>query len=62
MLSWEDGVGDDIWLTERKQAPAFLVARGRDQQVAGCGGVEGVLQRRVDCLVDHLQSCYGLVC
>ena len=50
MLSWEDGVGDDIWLTGRKQAPAFLA------NIATLPDVP-----RVNNLVTHLHQRNALV-
>ncbi|PNS17546.1 hypothetical protein CAC42_8089 [Sphaceloma murrayae] len=44
MLSWEDGVGDDIWLAKHRREPAF------HKGLAG-----KVHEERVDNLVDHLQ-------
>lgn len=48
MLSWEDAVGDDIWLSEWKRAPAFFA------EVAVSPGAP-----RVNVLVKHLQVQYG---
>ncbi|KAF4548967.1 Hypothetical protein D9617_24g016810 [Elsinoe fawcettii] len=45
MLSWEDGVGDDIWLAAHRREPAFH-ARIESKRHA----------KRVENLVDHLQS------
>ena len=54
MLSWEDGIGDDIWLSERKRAPAFLAALvgGRNQAAINESTGYGT---RMNGLVAHLQ-------
>ncbi|KAG8623575.1 hypothetical protein KVT40_008551 [Elsinoe batatas] len=51
MLSWEDGVGDDIWLAAHRREPAFH---------ARLGGK--VHKERVMNLVDHLQSRHVAIC
>jgi len=61
MLSWEDGVGDDIWLSERKRAPAFLAGlvdrvANTSQSQSQSQAVDVARASRMNGLVEYLQS------
>lgn len=72
MLSWRDPVGQDVWLNERMQAPAFIAEQEArlecevvEQELVVIKPVRPSLSR-MQSLVSHLQTrsspALGLVC